>query len=111
MLLALDLVQEYLQQAYTALGVNPANVLIQGAQAALTVIIATLGSVEATLAPHAPTTSASAHLQHSRAGALKGATSVSVNGVSIAVTGNPKDFTKTFDTIMQDIGRADLKVS
>lgn len=109
-LLSLDLVQEYLGQAYTALGLNPSSVMIQGAQAALTLIIATLGSIEATLAPQAPPTTASVHLAHSRTGALKSASSVTVGGMSVAVTGNLKDFKGAYNTVMQNAGRPDLKL-
>lgn len=109
-LLTLDEVQQYLTQTVTALGAGPSNVALQAAEAALTVTIATLGSIEATLAPQAAPAVASTHIAHARAGVFQSASVVTVNGNSIAVTGNPKDYKSAYNTIMVNASRPDLKL-
>lgn len=105
-LLALDLVQEYLGQTVKALG-GGTNAALQGAEAALLLISTTLASIEATLAPQAAPTVASAHSTHASA---RSVSSVTVNGITLAVSGKPGDFKRDFDKIMTDAGRGDLKL-
>jgi hypothetical protein len=103
-LVALDAVQGQLAATIKALGVatSPA---IQGAEAALLLVTTTLASIEATLAPQAPPVVASTHAAHAQAASVG---SVTVNGITLPVTGKPGDFKTTFNKIMTDAGRPDL---
>lgn len=105
-LLALDLVQEYLAKTATSLGVG-SSAALKAAEAALLLITTTLGAIEAQLAPKAAPTVSTLHAAHA---SLHSVGSVSVTGTPIAVTGKPGDFKAAFNKIVADAGRADLKL-
>jgi hypothetical protein len=107
-LLALDEVQQYLAQTYQQVGITAQNSPpLKAAEAALLVITTTLGAIEAQLAPQAAPPTASMHVAHAQA---RSVSSVEVNGIAVQVTGKPQDFKTTYNTIMQNAGRSDLKL-
>lgn len=104
-LLALDSVQEYLAKVTQSLGV--ANTTeVKAATAALLLISATLASIESQLAPQAAPAVATVHTAHAKTASVS---TVQVS-TGIVVTGKPKDFKAAYNTIMQQAGRADLKL-
>lgn len=106
-LVALDSVQEYLASVTKSLGVS-SDTVVKAATAALLLISTTLASIEAQLAPQAAPAVTAAHVSH--AAAIKAATTSVTVTSGIVVTGKPSDFKSCYNTIMQQAGRADLKL-
>lgn len=104
-LTAIDAVQTSLANVTQSLGVANSTV-VKAAIAALLLISTTLGSIEATLAPKSAPAVSSFHVSHAKTASVS---SVNVS-TGITVTGKPSDFKKTYNTIMQQAGRADLKL-
>lgn len=102
-LLALDVVQEYLAKTTASLGVGTSTAL-KAAEAALLLITTTLGALEAQLAPKAAPAVANTHSAHAASHSV-----VTVAG-NIPVSGKPGDFKKTFNEIVAGAGRSDLQL-
>lgn len=93
-LVALDVVQEYLAKTAASLGLGPTtSPAWKAAEAALLLITTTLGAIEAQLAPKAVPSVASVHLGH-----------------VTAVTTKPSDFKKDYNKIVVAAGRSDLQL-
>ncbi len=103
---ALDAVQSTIAQTTTALGVG-GTAIVKAAEAALLLITTTLASIEAQLAPQAPAV-ASVHAAHA---AAHPATSVQTGGTTLQIDGKPQHFKASYNLIMVNAGRSDLKLN